>query len=421
MIFQWIYRLWSYPWSGFTNRRRRRLLDNHDDSASTTCLPIDQDNDYCCQKPSLPSSCGRTADQDDDDKHCPAPSFEKEESHISHQRSRHQQQDKSPFQNTRHHQPIHNERRRVQPKVGFTKRPTPTTQHTLYSRQQQHKHASVMLRRRPRASLSIKHPPAQEEKTNNKNTTYHDYNDDNDPHAIIRRFVPPHARMFATALAEIQQERQKRGHWSWYFMPTPPHMVDGREVGSDMNRRYALRSLEEGAEYLLLPTTAQGVNLRDNYIALMTAIRQVLADGDHPRLTVTQLIGSDDVPKLFSSLAFFEHVGTCIDDDAIVSVCQQTARQCHQQSFSNDPSWELARPATCFRDTTKPTHDVDSSQDEQKQEEQRFDHHEEEFLMDYSDMSEDDMDEKELCPIVSAYDATTNHTLHYSSKRRKME
>merc|ERR1719284_1114419 len=65
----------------------------------------------------------------------------------------------------------------------------------------------------------------------------------------LRRFTEKHRRHFEEALAEIN-----RGHktscWSWYVLPTPPFVVDGRELGSATNRLYALKTDEEARAFL---------------------------------------------------------------------------------------------------------------------------------------------------------------------------
>merc|ERR1719188_338046 len=97
-----------------------------------------------------------------------------------------------------------------------------------------------------------------------------------DPHNL-QRFTQLQEQHFEDALQEIRNG-QKRGHWSWFILPTPPYVVNGREVGSPMNREFALRSDEEGIAYLRFRDGS--VNLRQNYFDIMVSIRDQLRAGN---------------------------------------------------------------------------------------------------------------------------------------------
>lgn len=85
----------------------------------------------------------------------------------------------------------------------------------------------------------------------------------------------------------------------WFVVPSPPHIVNGVEQGSETNRRYAIRSDEEARRYLSFK--ADGVDLRSNYFDVVVALRDQLSVGKMP-------IGSVDEPKLRSSLRLFERI-----------------------------------------------------------------------------------------------------------------
>lgn len=67
----------------------------------------------------------------------------------------------------------------------------------------------------------------------------------------------------------------------WFTIPTPPHIVNGVERGSSVNRKFALRSDEEARAFLKFETD-DGVNLRENYMAIMTAVLEQLQAGRSP-------------------------------------------------------------------------------------------------------------------------------------------
>eukprot|EP00808_Paulinella_micropora_P021479 g25924.t1 len=113
-----------------------------------------------------------------------------------------------------------------------------------------------------------------------------------DPHGLKDRFISKHKIYFSQALAEINAGR-KTSHWSWYIFPTPPFIVDGIEHGSSMNRYYALRTDQQIKAYLKLPAV-DGVNLRRNYIDIMTAVGQQVAAG----ISLLSLVGSLDEHKV---------------------------------------------------------------------------------------------------------------------------
>jgi uncharacterized protein (DUF1810 family) len=152
-----------------------------------------------------------------------------------------------------------------------------------------------------------------------------------DPYQL-QRFTRAHANgVFEAALEEIHGGR-KRGHWSWFVFPTAPWIVNGVERGSGTNIRYALRDLpphtkrgdEAARAFLRFPTVA-GVNLRRNFLAMMTAILEQLTDH---RGTLLLLVGRADDPKVRSSLRLFERIsrdGIDLEVHCVTAACLAAA------------------------------------------------------------------------------------------------
>ena len=118
----------------------------------------------------------------------------------------------------------------------------------------------------------------------------------------LSRFVSQHGSHFSQAMKELRNGH-KSSCWSWYLLPTPPFIRNGVEVGSGINRMYALRTDEEAQAYLTFvhPT----VSLRRNYLDMMTVVAEQL--GPPNPVSPTRLMGID-VPRLQASVAYFERV-----------------------------------------------------------------------------------------------------------------
>jgi len=146
------------------------------------------------------------------------------------------------------------------------------------------------------------------------------HSSDSDPYQL-RRFIRPHRVYHEAALREINAG-EKVGHWSWYLFPVPPRVEDGVEKGSERAKQFALRDplqddssgLEAAQAYLGFE--ADGVNLRGNYLAMMTAIRAQLMAGIHE----ATLLG-DDVPKVWCSLRLFQEASADGIDPEVQEVC----------------------------------------------------------------------------------------------------
>jgi hypothetical protein len=79
-------------------------------------------------------------------------------------------------------------------------------------------------------------------------------------------------------------------------LPTPPYILDGIERGSPTNRKHALRGDDQA--HAFVDFSSNGVNLRQNYIAIGNAIRTQLRHG----LFLRDLLGPLDDSKAISSL-----------------------------------------------------------------------------------------------------------------------
>ncbi|CAK9115368.1 unnamed protein product [Durusdinium trenchii] len=134
----------------------------------------------------------------------------------------------------------------------------------------------------------------------------------------LERFTEAQKETFDRALHEIHQGR-KSSCWMWFVIPTPPHIVNGVERGSSMNRKFALRDEEAKA---FLSFEADGVNLRENYLKIMTAVRDQLKAGR----AVASLMGTFDAPKLTSSVALFERMTCDGSDDELYQVLREIKR-----------------------------------------------------------------------------------------------
>ena len=119
----------------------------------------------------------------------------------------------------------------------------------------------------------------------------------------LYRFVDAQSEngTFERALKEIKAGR-KSSCWMWFVIPSPPYMKNNIEHGSSTNRKYAIRSDQEGKAYLNYE--ADGVDLRSNYFSILSAVCEHLVAGKAAR----SVIGGFDEPKLSSSIIFFERL-----------------------------------------------------------------------------------------------------------------
>jgi len=150
-----------------------------------------------------------------------------------------------------------------------------------------------------------------EERTTNGSGTR-----DDDPHDLISRFIRTHQSHFARALTEIKNG-QKRSCWSWYLLPAAPWIVNGVESGSYTNMKYSLRTDEQAKAYLRL--RHDGVDLRRNYLDLVTAMRDSLSRG----VKFSSMMGFLDDPKARASLRLFERISREVGDEELNGICRE--------------------------------------------------------------------------------------------------
>ena len=106
----------------------------------------------------------------------------------------------------------------------------------------------------------------------------------------LDRFVVAQQRDYETALAEIKAGR-KRNHWMWYIFP----QIGGLGF-SEMSKRYAIKNLQEAADYLDHPIL--GTRLKQISHSLLN-----LSEDDP-----TEIFGDPDDMKLRSSMTLFASV-----------------------------------------------------------------------------------------------------------------
>lgn len=132
----------------------------------------------------------------------------------------------------------------------------------------------------------------------------------------LTRFAVAYLCCFDSALKEIEQGR-KVSHWSWFILPTPSHIVNGVQVGSAMNKKYALRNDEETKAFLTF--SYRGIRLRSTYLRILLAIAVKLEQG----LSAPEILGHNDAPKLLSSVRHFHRVSMSVSDDEVSSACHR--------------------------------------------------------------------------------------------------
>lgn len=147
--------------------------------------------------------------------------------------------------------------------------------------------------------------------------------DDGDPYNLVSRFVEKQRQgAHARALDEINAG-QKCSCWMWWIFPTPPWAPGGVERGSHTNRSYALRDKKpndkrgDDAAQAYLRFEHSGVNLRNNYLEVLTAAVKQLEAG----VTCRRLFGGLDDPKLRSSVKLFERASRGGFDEAVNEMC----------------------------------------------------------------------------------------------------
>jgi uncharacterized protein (DUF1810 family) len=116
----------------------------------------------------------------------------------------------------------------------------------------------------------------------------------------LQRFVDAQRVVYPTALAELRAGH-KRTHWMWFIFP----QMEGLG-GSEMARRYAIRSADEAAAYLAHPVL--GPRLRE--CASAVAMHGERAIGD--------IFGHPDDLKFHSCMTLFADIAP---DEAVFQAC----------------------------------------------------------------------------------------------------
>lgn len=135
---------------------------------------------------------------------------------------------------------------------------------------------------------------------------------ESDPHDL-RRFVQRQQSDHVQAVRELRDGRKASCN-SWWTYPTPPFMKNGRDVGTGMNRTYALKTDQEGLAYLRF----RGGWLRKNYLEVMSAVVGSLDAGTTP----VALLGID-VPRCEASARYFLKLARASSDAELGALCSQ--------------------------------------------------------------------------------------------------
>jgi uncharacterized protein (DUF1810 family) len=151
-----------------------------------------------------------------------------------------------------------------------------------------------------------------------------------DPHNL-RRFVSKAHEYHQQALSELQAGH-KRSCWSWYVLPTPPFIKNGREVGSGTNRHFAIRSDAEAQAYLADEL------LRRNYFEVVSAMDEQLARGVKP----VRLLGID-VPRGVASVNFMGPQAHAAGDEELSTLCERVSGRLTADPMA-DPKRQRSAP-----------------------------------------------------------------------------
>ena len=126
----------------------------------------------------------------------------------------------------------------------------------------------------------------------------------------ISKFQDGYKKSSTSALREIQNG-QKTSHWIWWVLPTPPYISQGIEIGSSINKKYAIRTDLEVVAFLWDPI------IREKYIQLIQAILNQCSRGR----SLQSLMANDSV-KLNSHIRLFTRVAKRINDVEILGILQ---------------------------------------------------------------------------------------------------
>jgi hypothetical protein len=93
------------------------------------------------------------------------------------------------------------------------------------------------------------------------------------------------------------------------------NVLAGQERGSGTNRYYCLRTDDQAKSFL--KHVKDGVNLRNNYLEIVTEIATQLESG----ITLVDLLGFLDAPKGKSSFKLFHRIAQEVGDEDVEKVC----------------------------------------------------------------------------------------------------
>lgn len=126
----------------------------------------------------------------------------------------------------------------------------------------------------------------------------------------ISRFIDAQENEYEVAYKEIENDR-KKGHWIWYIFPTPPYYDEyGNEIGSNTNKQFAIRSIEELHNYI------NNTNLRNNYYNMLALVLEKLNNG----IQFRNLFGRDHL-KVKNSIKLFEYGSRGGIDNDLNTLC----------------------------------------------------------------------------------------------------
>jgi uncharacterized protein (DUF1810 family) len=155
-----------------------------------------------------------------------------------------------------------------------------------------------------------------------------------DPFHLARfepKHLPKNAPTFETALREIR-DGKKRSHWSWFYILTSPWVQIGIEIGSRINKDYALRDCPGGFDgFEAARAFLDNPDLRGKLCEMFKAIQDQLfakMEAGTPQANVAGALLGTDAHKLLSSVRLFYTVtlaragqGRASDDEDVHVLC----------------------------------------------------------------------------------------------------
>ena len=119
-------------------------------------------------------------------------------------------------------------------------------------------------------------------------------NRDNNCRFDIQRFIEAQKNDYNIALKEVKNGK-KESHWIWYIFP----QIDGLGI-SEMNKKYSIKSIEEGLEYL------KNDILRTNLLEITKALLEYYKKDKVKK--IKEIFDDPDNLKLQSSMTLFNYI-----------------------------------------------------------------------------------------------------------------